>query len=228
MNIDPSIIKQLLQLQMQQGLVSSTETGTGFGSSGSEFADLLESLLHEGASYSGSKVIPAAELLARNTGALTPFYSSLQAYEPMAAEASADYSSYDDYIRHSSARNGVEPALVKAVIQAESDFDANAVSKAGAKGLMQLMDGTGQGLGVRNPFDPQQNIEGGTRFLSGLLKKYNGNEGVALAAYNAGPSRVDRLGIKTDEDLRGKLSLLPRETQRYVSKVLGFKEQYQA
>jgi soluble lytic murein transglycosylase-like protein len=228
MRIDPSVMKQLLQLQMLQ----STDTLTGSGSalqsgdSGTDFADLLQVLLGDSTGASSNKVIPAEELLARSKWA-----SSLQA-----AGISTTYgvtgskskvTDYDAYIENASSRNGVESSLVKAVIQAESGFDSRAVSKAGAKGLMQLMDATGQGLGVTNPFDPQQNIEGGTKFLSNLLRKYNGNEGVALAAYNAGPGRVDRLGIRNDADLQDKLALLPRETQNYVSKVLGYKEQYQ-
>jgi soluble lytic murein transglycosylase-like protein len=116
--------------------------------------------------------------------------------------------------------------LVKAVIHSESSFNPYAVSSSGAKGLMQLMDGTGEGMGVTDPFDPAQNIEGGTRYLAGLLRKYNGNEGVALAAYNAGPGRVDRLGIRTDADLKEKLHLLPLETRQYVDKVLSRKQQY--
>lgn len=228
MRIDPTMIKQLLQLQMQQGLVSTADNGTAFGAGGNEFADLLEALLGENVEPAGPKVIPASELLARGGGALASWSAaSALAYQSATAE-SADSTDYESYIQASSQRYGVEASLVKAVIRAESDFDPRAVSKAGAKGLMQLMDGTGQGLGVSNPFDPQQNIEGGTKFLSGLLKKYGGNEGVALAAYNAGPGRVDRLGIRTDADLKEKLHLLPRETQRYVSKVLDFKEQFQA
>ena len=115
----------------------------------------------------------------------------------------------------------MDPTLIKAVIDTESSFNTNAVSSAGAKGLMQLMDGTARGTGVTNSFDPQQNIDGGTRFLSYLLHKYDGNVQTALAAYNAGPGRVDRAGIHSDADLASKLELLPKETQKYMNKVLG-------
>lgn len=232
MRIDPSMMKQLLQLQMLQNM--DPFTGTAAGSSyssgtGAEFAELLEGLLGEAVQPSTGKIIPAEELLAR--GKLTQAalsMSALTGWANTADSAAAVPSDFEGFIQQSSSRNGVESSLVKAVIQAESDFNPRAVSSAGAKGLMQLMDKTGQGLGVTNPFDPAQNIEGGTRFLSSLLKKYNGNEGVALAAYNAGPGRVDRLGIRNDADLQSKLHLLPRETQSYVSRVLGFKEQHQA
>jgi len=130
---------------------------------------------------------------------------------------------YGSLIEAASQKYGVDVSLVEAVIQTESNFNADAVSSAGAKGLMQLMDGTARGLGVTNSYDPQQNIEGGTRYLAMLLKKYNGNEQVALAAYNAGPGRIDRLGIDTDAELQQKLSILPQETQRYIGKVLAAK-----
>src|SRR5690606_38969095 len=105
----------------------------------------------------------------------------------------------------------------------ESGFRPDAVSGAGAKGLMQLMDGTARGLGVTDSFDPAQNIDGGTKYLAMLLRKYDGHEQVALAAYNAGPGRVDRAGIGTNEQLIANLEALPEETQRYVAKVLQAK-----
>ena len=133
----------------------------------------------------------------------------------------ANSNTYDVYIKQAAAKYGVDPTLIKAVIDTESSFNTNAVSSAGAKGLMQLMDGTARGTGVTNSFDPQQNIDGGTRFLSYLLHKYDGNVQTALAAYNAGPGRVDRAGIHSDADLASKLELLPKETQKYMNKVLG-------
>src|SRR5690606_3214777 len=106
---------------------------------------------------------------------------------------------FEHYIKSASEQYGVPEAIIKAVIKAESSFNAQATSSAGAKGLMQLMDGTANGPGVVNAYDPEQNINGGTKYLSMLLKKYDGELQVALAAYNAGPTRVDRIGIKTNE-----------------------------
>ncbi|MCD9024468.1 lytic transglycosylase domain-containing protein [Cohnella sp. NL03-T5] len=135
-------------------------------------------------------------------------------------------STYDDLISAAGAKYGVDPALIKGVIQSESSFNSSAVSSAGAKGLMQLMDDTARGLGVTNSFDPAQNIDGGTRFLSYLLRKYDGNVSTALAAYNAGPGRVDRLGLATDQDVAMNLHKLPGETQSYIRKVLDASKQW--
>ncbi|WNG50853.1 transglycosylase SLT domain-containing protein [Archangium minus] len=97
---------------------------------------------------------------------------------------------YDNIINEMSKKYKVPARLIKAVIQAESSFNPNATSSAGAKGLMQLMPATAQGLGVKDRSDPRQSIEGGTKYLSQMLKRYKGNERLALAAYNAGPGNV--------------------------------------
>jgi soluble lytic murein transglycosylase-like protein len=136
--------------------------------------------------------------------------------------------SYNALIEKASTKFGVSTSLIKAVIQAESGFNPKAVSPAGARGLMQLMPRTGAALGVTDPFDVEQNIMAGAKYLSQMLRRFNGEEAVALAAYNAGPGRVSRLGISNTEQLRDKYLLLPRETQKYVDKVLGFKQNYQS
>jgi len=128
---------------------------------------------------------------------------------------------FDSIIEQAALKYNVDPDLIHAVIKVESGYNANTVSHAGAKGLMQLMDGTAKGLGVANSFDPVQNIEGGTRYLAMLLRKYNGQAPIALAAYNAGRGRVDRRGIRTEDQLQERLQLLPQETQRYISKVMN-------
>jgi ribosomal protein S30 len=99
---------------------------------------------------------------------------------------------YDTLVQKYSMLNGLDPELVHAVIQVESGYDYTAVSPAGAKGLMQLMDYTANDLGVMNVFDPRENIRAGTVYLSKMMDKYEGNLDFALAAYNAGPTAVDR------------------------------------
>lgn len=115
-------------------------------------------------------------------------------------------------------RHRLDPALVRAVIKAESDFDPSAVSKAGAVGLMQLMPHTAARLKVRNPYDPEDNIAGGARYLRELLDRFGGNLPLALAAYNAGERVVERYGALPPID----------ETRRYVSKVLRFYHGFQS
>jgi len=108
-----------------------------------------------------------------------------------------------------STNHGVDPALVRAVIKTESNFNRFAVSNKGALGLMQLIPSTGRRYGVRDFFDPKQNIEGGVRYLRFLLEKFNGNLDLSLAAYNAGENLVQRLG---------RIPSIP-ETTNYVRKI---------
>jgi soluble lytic murein transglycosylase-like protein len=116
--------------------------------------------------------------------------------------------------RHA-ADHSLSPALVRAVIQAESAWNVRAVSPKGAVGLMQLMPATATELGVNDPFDPVQNIRGGVKYLRFLLDRYDGNFELALAAYNAGPGAVDRYGRKVPPY---------RETQAYVRKIVSVTE----
>jgi hypothetical protein len=99
-----------------------------------------------------------------------------------------------DVVNQASGRYRLDPDLVNSVIKAESDFNPHAISPKGARGLMQLMPGTASQLGVPNAFDPQANVEGGTKYLRELLERYNFDLAKALAAYNAGPQRVEQFG----------------------------------
>jgi soluble lytic murein transglycosylase-like protein len=120
--------------------------------------------------------------------------------------------SFDDLIAEHASRNGVRRDLVRAVIQVESAFNPRAVSNKGAMGLMQLMPATARQFGVANPFDPDENVRGGVAYLRQLLDRYEGDERLALAAYNAGPGAVDRHGQTVPPF---------RETRDYVSRVNG-------
>ena len=109
-----------------------------------------------------------------------------------AARTATGVTRFDPLVREHAARQGLRPALVRAVIQVESGFDPRARSDKGAMGLMQLMPNTARDLGVRDPYDPADNVRGGTTYLRQLLDRYGGDETLALAAYNAGATVVDR------------------------------------
>jgi soluble lytic murein transglycosylase len=126
-----------------------------------------------------------------------------------------NYWGYDGLIGLTAREHQVQPALVKAVIAAESNFDSGAVSRKGAQGLMQLMPQTAEQLGVSDPFQPSDNVRGGTRYLRSMLDRY-GDLSRALAAYNAGPTAVDRYG---------GVPPYP-ETRDYVAKVLNYYRAY--
>ncbi len=133
--------------------------------------------------------------------------SSLKATRPVAKGYT---NRYDELIEQFAAESGIRADLVRAVIQVESGFNPKATSPKGAMGLMQLMPGTARELGVSNAYDPAQNIRGGTRYLRSLLDRYGDDEELALAAYNAGPTAVEKYGNNVPPY---------QETQQYVSKI---------
>lgn len=137
--------------------------------------------------------------------------SKARAVKPLACP-----SELEPVIASAADKYGVDPSLVKAVVRAESGFRSDAVSRAGAQGLMQLMPGTSRALGI-DPMDPEQNIDGGVRYLKQQLDRF-GDVKSALAAYNAGPGSVTRYG-----------GVPPyAETQRYVENVMSYMDSYSA
>jgi soluble lytic murein transglycosylase-like protein len=126
-------------------------------------------------------------------------------------------SAFDEHIRAAAQKYGLAPLLLKAVMAAESNFDPGAVSEKGATGLMQLMPATARDMYVFDLLDPAQNIDGGARYLRQLQDRFGGDLERVLAAYNAGPERVDRSG--------GAVPAIA-ETQAYVRKVLGLYQAY--
>jgi len=128
---------------------------------------------------------------------------------------------YQDIINEAAKLFGIDSSVISAVIKAESNFNSNVVSSAGAMGLMQLMPQTAQYLGVDNPFDPAQNIFGGTSYLKQMLNRFGGDLKIALAAYNAGPGTVSKLWI-TNLDDPEQYAKLPKETQNYIKKIYGY------
>jgi len=122
------------------------------------------------------------------------------------------YNSVDKY----SSQYGVDRNLILAIIKQESNFNPNAISSAGAKGLMQLMDFNSEAYGVENPYDIDENINAGVKHIKSYLNMYNGNVEMALMAYNAGPGTMARRGVNSPSDLYK----MPEETQNYVPKIM--------
>lgn len=184
----------------------------------------LQALIEQTGRTAAGESATAAALPTATSSGSTSFADTLQAATatsatPGAAAAvsgGAESSSYDGLIEAAAQRNGVDPAVLHGLIQQESGFDPTAQSGAGASGLTQLMPGTASSMGVANPLDPAESIEGGARYLSQMMSQFAGNTTDALAAYNAGPGAVKQYG-----------GVPPyAETQSYVSKVLGYAEAF--
>ncbi|WP_440960603.1 lytic transglycosylase domain-containing protein [Paenibacillus nitricinens] len=227
MEINPAVTNGLGQLKWVS-LKSATDKSSSAnetersGASASQFAAMLQALSSNSSNDGDTNFLTSlpdassvSSLLWQQIGGTAENIDSVISGEITDTKPT----SYDDLIQTASAKYGVPVDLIKAVIDTESSFNPNVVSSAGAKGLMQLMDGTARGLGVSDSFDPAQNIDGGVRYLSYQLKRFDGQEKMALAAYNAGPGRVINLGVSNDQELLEKLTLLPKETQSYLTKI---------
>ena len=166
--------------------------------------------------------VPAASVLRVETVADAPV--AVPASVVMKAEGSAQPSRGElaEMLSHAGAQHNIDADLLASLVNAESGGHAQAVSRTGARGLMQLMPGTAAALGVADAFAPAQNVEGGTRYLDQLLTRYHDNIALALAAYNAGPGAVDRYhGIPPFRETRAYVSRVIREFNRRKTVLLA-------
>ena len=175
----------------------------------------IDALLGTGAAAPGFDAALASASAAPATTAATPVSAGAAVLPTGGASGPTPFNAE---IEAAAARHGIDPALLKALIKQESGFDPNARSPAGASGLTQLMPGTAASLGVTNPLDPAQAIEGGAKYLKQQLDAFGGDIAKALAAYNAGPGAVQKHG-----------GIPPyAETQNYVRKVMGYMQEFKA
>jgi membrane-bound lytic murein transglycosylase MltF len=185
--LDIELMVRLIQLQMAQGTLGSYNNST-FGYKGVEepvFSVVLSAMLEsskstgERAIGSSSKIHSVYGRQRGNNSAVESVDKNGPDFLPLMVEQTAK-------------KYGLDQRLLNAVVKAESDYNPKAVSSAGAMGLMQLMPATAKSLGVRDPFNPRENLEGGAKYLRSLIDRYKGNIKLALAAYNAGPGAVER------------------------------------
>ncbi|WLR48218.1 lytic transglycosylase domain-containing protein [Halobacillus litoralis] len=210
--MDVSKIQQMIQMQAMSMLDNRNSNTLSSGMQNMTFQSLLNAVMEQAIRESAPSVPkrfsqPVNNLLTQQVP--VPVEKSQEGNN--IAEVTSGNAGLDNLIKKASERHGVDENLVRSVVKAESNFDAGVVSHAGAQGLMQLMPATAKGLGVKDPFDPEQNLMGGTKYLRQMLDRYDGNTELALAAYNAGPGNVDKYdGVPPF-----------RETQNYITKILG-------
>jgi soluble lytic murein transglycosylase-like protein len=163
------------------------------------------------ATMTGAPATPAAQPTSTFAGALASAQGTTQTSPSTPATGTDSNTAFGAEIDAAAASNGIDPALLKGLVSQESGFDPNARSGAGALGLTQLMPGTAASLGVSNPLDPAQSLQGGAKYLRQQLDRFGGDERLALAAYNAGPGAVARYGGVPPYS----------ETQNYVNSVMA-------
>jgi soluble lytic murein transglycosylase-like protein len=204
-------MKTIMELQALQSLSTNPSTNS---SSNSLFQDILTEVLSSNAMSSQTQQSLGSLWSTLSSDPSSLVGSQLNVSNATSTETHSTTSpktNFDEIISEAASLYNLPEKLIKSVIRQESNYDSNAQSYAGASGLMQLMPATAKSLGVQNIFNPAENIMGGSKYLSQMLSRYDGNIEKALAAYNAGPGNVDKYG-----------GIPPfQETKNYVTKVMN-------
>lgn len=188
-----------------------------------DFLNLLSSQLLEQTSVqsSGELISLLQNTLQQNSGIS---YESLTNEEKYALK---NVDKYSDIIEEAAKKYNLNPSLIRAIIDVESDFRPNLVSSAGAQGLMQLMPSTAKDVGVTDRFDPRENIMGATEYISKQLKRFQGDIKLTLAGYSRGPNAISKLGITPNATDPNEYLKLSSGAQGYVNKVLRMTQVYE-
>lgn len=202
-------LKTMMELQALNSLGSVSSIQDTTGQSNELFQELLNQALHTSQNRTDMTQTLGAVKEAIELKSVGPFSPALSQFSTVNKRNLNAPQEIDEVISRAADHYGIPKKLIQAVIKQESNFNPDAVSPAGASGLMQLMPSTARGLGVNNIFNPEENVFAGTKYLKQMLDKYDGDINLALAAYNAGPGNVD------------KYNGIPpfKETTSYVKKV---------